>query len=125
KSIPHRNRISRAEVYLTPHEKLLSLLNWQESLKPGITPALLQWRASRLSDTESAEQMQSARLALALRREMQPSDEGSSMEFRKLQTLPVSALSAPQETFRPTLSSDWRSRHCEQVAATATLTIAV
>jgi hypothetical protein len=106
KSKLHRSRIGRAEFYQTPYEKLLSLPNWQDYLKPGITPALLQWRAGRLSDTESAEQMQSARLALALRREMQSADESSSMEFRKLQTFPFSALSAPQGSFRATLSTD-------------------
>jgi hypothetical protein len=100
-------RTCRAEVYLTPYEKLLSLPNWQEYLKPGVTPLLLQRRASRVSDTESAQQMQSAKVALLSKcRDMELASQGSCMESGILQRVPFSVLSTRLEgTFRTMLSS--------------------
>ncbi len=58
------HRSDNAKVYLTPYEKLRSVESWEGYLKPEITPALLEWHASRMSDTRSALVMQRARLAL-------------------------------------------------------------
>jgi len=53
--------------YQTPFEKLTSLRNWQQSLKPGVSQADLQRRAGQLSDTEAARQMQKTKLELLKR----------------------------------------------------------
>jgi len=52
------------EDYRTPYEKLVSLPKWEQHLKPGITAPMLQQQAMRRSDTEAAQQMQKAKLAL-------------------------------------------------------------
>jgi IS30 family transposase len=59
-----RKRINRSQDYRTPYEKLTSLENWQQYLKPGITPELLQRQARRMSDTQAAERMRKAKLSL-------------------------------------------------------------
>jgi hypothetical protein len=59
-----RQRSYPAQGYRTPYEKLVSLPNWQQYLKPGITPELLHQQASRMSDTEAAQRMQKIKLAL-------------------------------------------------------------
>jgi hypothetical protein len=59
-----RRRVYPAKDYRTPYEKLVSLPNWQQHLKEGITPELLQRQAGRMSDTEAAQRMQKAKLAL-------------------------------------------------------------
>jgi hypothetical protein len=59
-----RKRTYPAEDYRTPYEKLVSLPDWQQYLKEGITPALLAREARRRSDTETAERMQKAKQAL-------------------------------------------------------------
>lgn len=59
-----RKRIYRAEDYHTPYEKLVSLADWDQHLKPGITVALLRQQATRHSDTEAAELMQKAKAVL-------------------------------------------------------------
>ena len=48
----------RHEDYRTPHEKLLSLDDWESCLKPGISAARLEQQALRMSDTECALRMQ-------------------------------------------------------------------
>ena len=53
-----RRRSYRLEDYRTPYEKLLSLDEWQEHLKEGISAALLARQAGRMSDTECALRMQ-------------------------------------------------------------------
>jgi hypothetical protein len=53
--------------YQTPFEKLTSLRNWQQYLKPGVSQADLQRRAGQLSDTEAARQMQKTKLELLKR----------------------------------------------------------
>lgn len=53
--------------YQTPFEKLTSLGNWQQYLKPGVSQADLQRRARQLSDTEAARQLQKAKLELLKR----------------------------------------------------------
>lgn len=65
-----RGRIKRryrADDYRTPFEKLCSLENWQQHLKPGTTEAFLQSQAMRRSDTEAAQQMQKAKLGVLRR----------------------------------------------------------
>ena len=65
-----RGRIRRrypAADYRTPFEKLCSLDNWQQHLKPGITEAFLRAQAMRQSDTEAARQMQKAKLGILKR----------------------------------------------------------
>ena len=53
-----RRRRYRLQDYRTPYEKLLSLDEWQEHLKEGISAALLERQARRMSDTECALRMQ-------------------------------------------------------------------
>lgn len=53
--------------YRTPFEKLCSLENWQQYLKPGITEAFLRSRAMQRSDTEAARHMQKAKLGILKR----------------------------------------------------------
>jgi hypothetical protein len=65
-----RGRIQRrypADGYRTPFEKLCSLKDWQQYLKPGITAALLRAQAMKLSDTEAAKLMQKAKLGILQR----------------------------------------------------------
>lgn len=62
----------RRTCYLTPYERLVSLSNWQTFLKPGITPLLLKRVSSRMSDTESARQMQHASLVLTPVHDLEP-----------------------------------------------------
>jgi transposase InsO family protein len=59
-----RKRIYRREDYQTPYEKLISLDDWQQYLKEGIRPELLQQQARRMSDTEAARRMKKAKLQL-------------------------------------------------------------
>lgn len=56
-----------ANGYLTPFEKLCSLQNWQQHLKPGITETWLRTQAMKLSDTEAAKLMQKAKLDILRR----------------------------------------------------------
>lgn len=59
-----RKRTYPAADYRTPYEKLVSLPHWQKYLKEGITAAMLEREARRMSDTEAAARMQKAKLAL-------------------------------------------------------------
>jgi len=59
-----RRRIYPAQDYRTPYEKLTSLENWEQYLKEGIKPELLERQARRMSDTEAAEGMRKRKLAL-------------------------------------------------------------
>lgn len=56
-----RKRVYRTEDYQTPYEKLTSLSNPEQYLKPGVTFAQLDEIAYAHSDTEFAEQMQEAK----------------------------------------------------------------
>lgn len=62
-----RKRSYRHKDYRTPYEKLISLPEWEKSLKAGITAAMLQRQAAARSDTEAARRMQKAKLALLAR----------------------------------------------------------
>ncbi len=65
-----RGRLRRqypADGYRTPFEKLCSLKNWQQYLKPGTTEDSLRARAMQLSDTDAAKLMQKAKLGILLR----------------------------------------------------------
>jgi hypothetical protein len=69
-----RGRVQRrypADGYRTPFEKLCSLKNWQQYLKPGTSEATLRAQAMRLSDTEAAKQMQKAKLGILQRVRLQ------------------------------------------------------
>jgi hypothetical protein len=59
-----RKRAYKKEDYKTPFEKLTSLKNWTQYLKPGVSEAWLREQAGRMSDTEAAEQMQKAKQAV-------------------------------------------------------------
>ena len=59
-----RRRRYSHEDYRTPYEKLVSLPNWSQYLKEGITTEMLQQQALRMTDTEAALRMQNAKLAL-------------------------------------------------------------
>jgi hypothetical protein len=62
-----RKRTYRHQDYRTPFEKLRSLPDWQQYLKPGITAEQLEAQAQRRSDTEAARRMQQAKLKLLTR----------------------------------------------------------
>ena len=53
-----RRRHYRPNDYCTPYEKLVSLEDWQDHLKAGITTAYLGQQAQKMSDTECALRMQ-------------------------------------------------------------------
>jgi len=59
-----RRRTYRHQDYRTPYEKLTSLPDWEKFLKPGITAATLAKQASAKSDTEAAQRMRNAKVAL-------------------------------------------------------------
>jgi len=59
-----RKRIYRLEDYRTPYEKLTTLSNWKQYLKPGVSAEFLQTQAQKCSDTEAAKAMQNAKLAM-------------------------------------------------------------
>lgn len=59
-----RRRRYPADDYRTPYEKLKSLPRWTRHLKPGITAASLESLAQQQSDTEAAERMQKAKIAV-------------------------------------------------------------
>ena len=59
-----RKRSYRHKDYRTPYEKLISLPEWEKSLKNGITATMLQQQAAARSDTEAARRMQKAKLTL-------------------------------------------------------------
>lgn len=59
-----RRRVYRAADYATPYEKLKSLPDAQQYLKPGVTWELLDQFASNMSDTEWARRMRQAKAAL-------------------------------------------------------------
>jgi transposase InsO family protein len=50
--------------YLTPYERLQTIENWQKYLKPNITEEYLNHESKKLSDNQSAEKMQKAKLKL-------------------------------------------------------------
>ena len=56
-----------ADSYMTPFEKLCSLPDWQQYLKPGITEPMLRAWAMKHSDTEAAKLMQKAKLGILRR----------------------------------------------------------
>jgi hypothetical protein len=62
-----RRRVYRHNDYRTPYEKLISLPDWQKRLKETVTEQMLKREAKRMSDTEAAQQMQKAKLALLAR----------------------------------------------------------
>lgn len=55
-----RRRHYRPEDYRTPYEKLTSLPDWEQHLKPGISAELLARQAAALTDLDSAQRMQQA-----------------------------------------------------------------
>jgi transposase InsO family protein len=59
-----RKRTYPADDYRTPFEKLSSLPKWEKFLKPGLDAEQLQIASQKLSDTEAAQKMQRAKLAL-------------------------------------------------------------
>ena len=53
--VDHRGKEKkRYDIYLTPFEKLSSLDNWTQYLKPGVTREMLERTANDMSDTECA-----------------------------------------------------------------------
>jgi hypothetical protein len=65
-----RGRVKRrypADDYRTPFEKLTSLDQWQQYLKPGLSETQLRKQAGPHSDTEAARKMQKAKLDLLKR----------------------------------------------------------
>lgn len=59
-----RQRTYPIDDYRTPYEKLVSLPEWQQYLKKGITASLLQQQAMGMTDTQAAQRMQKAKNAL-------------------------------------------------------------
>jgi hypothetical protein len=62
-----RRRVYRHNDYRTPYEKLTSLPDWQKHLKESVTEQMLKREAETMSDTEAAQRMQKAKLALLAR----------------------------------------------------------
>ena len=62
-----RTRTYPHQDYRTPYEKLTSLTDWHKQLKEGISEHRLSAQAQRMSDTEAAQRMQKAKLALLAR----------------------------------------------------------
>ena len=62
-----RKRVYPHQDYRTPYEQLCSLAGWQQYLKEGVEPGQLARQAARMSDTQAAQQMQKAKLALLAR----------------------------------------------------------
>lgn len=62
-----RKRRYRREDYRTPFEKLVSLKNWKQYLKQGVSEEQLRHQAERMSDTEAAQRMQKKKQALLQR----------------------------------------------------------
>jgi transposase InsO family protein len=60
----HKRRVYHSDDYQTPYEKLISLADWQQYLKDGVTVEFLRDQAQQMSDTEAARRMQKAKLAL-------------------------------------------------------------
>lgn len=52
------------DVYLTPHERLISISNFEQYLKPGVSASRLESLSRRMSDNESAQKMQNAKSKL-------------------------------------------------------------
>ena len=52
------------ETYLTPHERLISILNFEQYLKPGVSVISLEEISMMQSDNESAQKMQIAKSKL-------------------------------------------------------------
>ena len=59
-----RKRVYPHQDYRTPYEKLCSLNQWQQHLKLGISQEQLDRQAQRMSDTQAAQQLHKAKLAL-------------------------------------------------------------
>lgn len=62
-----RTRTYPHQDYQTPFEKLTTLPDWPQHLKPGVSEENLRQRAGRSSDTEAARQMRKAKLELLKR----------------------------------------------------------
>ena len=61
-TIDHRGKERKKyDIYLTPFEKLKTLKDWAQYLRPGVTPESLEIIAARMSDTECATQKEKAR----------------------------------------------------------------
>lgn len=52
------------ESYKTPYEKLKSLPNWRQYLRPGVTPAMLEAQANAKTPNQAAREMQEAKRKL-------------------------------------------------------------
>lgn len=50
--------------YMTPYEKLKSLPDWQQYLRPGVTPEMLEAQANAKTPNQAAEEMQEAKKKL-------------------------------------------------------------
>jgi hypothetical protein len=59
-----RKRTYPVDHYRTPLEKLKSLPNWESHLKPTVTAERLEAAARKMSDTEAARKMQTAKNTL-------------------------------------------------------------
>lgn len=53
-----------AENYMTPYEKLKSLPNWQQYLRPGVTEEMLEAQANAKTPNQAAREMQEAKVEL-------------------------------------------------------------
>lgn len=62
--LPDGKRQVRYKTYMTPYEKLKSLPHWQQHLRPGITPAMLEAQATAKTPNQAAKEMQEAKKKL-------------------------------------------------------------
>lgn len=53
-----------SENYMTPYEKLKSLPNWQQYLRPGVTEEMLEAQANAKTPNQAAREMQEAKVEL-------------------------------------------------------------
>lgn len=67
----HKRRY-QANDYRTPYEKVISIKNWKQYLKPGITADPLAQQSQQRSDTEAALHMQKAKLELLAKSRSRP-----------------------------------------------------
>ncbi len=62
--LPDGKKQVRYKTYMTPYEKLKSLSNWQQYLRPGVTPEMLDAQATARTPNQAAREMQEAKKKL-------------------------------------------------------------
>jgi len=110
----HRRRYPH-DLYRTPYEKLISLPDWKLYLKPDVSAELLAQRAAQRSDTQAAQLMQQAKVALFAAAPRTPASQQSCSPLmvreRGLKRRPLSPNpNPPLKTKRKDTAAKGRSR---------------